>query len=244
MKGMVIIHTQLKSNDKIIYSVWSGVKQAFPIMLGCVPIGIAYGVLAQQTKLGLWPTLGLSLFVFAGASQFMAVSMMHNGINPGAIIGATFIVNIRHVLMSASIAPYLSRWKIWQRVLLGGMLTDETFIMHSLNFGRGAQNLISAYSLNFAFYLTWATSGMVGYNLGAAIANPEAWGLDFALPAMFVGLLLSACKNKIGAIAAIVGGVISVGLHLVGAESWAAFLGALGGATIGVLFCMKEGAGS
>jgi predicted branched-subunit amino acid permease len=76
------------------------------------------------------------------------------------------------------------------------------------------------------------------------IANPEAWGLDFALPAMFVGLLLFACKNKIGAAAAIVGGATSVGLHLMNAGSWAAFFGALAGATVGVTFYQKEGVDS
>ena len=229
---------------QIVHSIGKGVKQAFPIILGITPIGIAYGIMAQQTGLGLWPTLGLSLLVFAGASQFMAVSMMQSGVESAAIIGITFIVNFRHVLMSASVAPNLGSWKTWQRLLLGGMLTDESFVMHSLNFGRGDLDPTLAVSLNSAIYVTWTATGTVGYTLGAMIANPEAWGLDFALPAMFVGLLLPVCGNKPAVIAAFAGGAVSVGLHLLSAGSWAAFIGALSGAAAGVLFSLKEGASS
>ena len=153
---------QSTRSEQIAFSVAKGVRQAFPIVLGYAPIGAAYGLLAQQAGLGLWPTLGLSLFVFAGASQFMAVSMLQNGMETAVIIGTTFIVNFRHVLMSASIAPYLGSWKTWQRLLLGGMLTDESFVLHSLNFGRGDLDTTSAVSLNITAYLTRAVAGMVG----------------------------------------------------------------------------------
>jgi len=229
---------------QFVSSINKGARQAFPIVLGCVPIGMAYGILAQQSGLGLWHTLGLSLFVFAGASQFMAVSMMQNNMDIGSIIGATFIINFRHVLMSASIAPYLSKWKFWQRSLFGGMLTDEGFILHTLNFSRGDMDKVSALALNISIYIAWATAGMIGYNVGTMIANPEAWGLDFALPAMFVALLLYACKNKMGVIAAAMGGTVAVGLHLLNVSNWAVFLGAVAGATVGVFFFEKEGADS
>ena len=143
---------QSKRTIQFLSSVWRGVKQALPVILGLVPTGMAYGILAQQTGLGIWVTLGLSLFVFAGASQFMAVSMMHNAVEGGAIIGATFMVNFRYVLMSASIAPYLNNWKTWQRVLFGGMLTDENFILHSLNFSNGVIDFVSVFALNFSIY--------------------------------------------------------------------------------------------
>ena len=235
---------QSTQSGQFASSVKKGVKQAFPVVLGYAPIGVAYGLLAQQTGLGLWPTLGLSLFVFAGASQFMAVSMIQNGMETAAIVGTTFIVNFRHVLMSASVAPYLDSWKKWQRLLLGGMLTDESFILHSFNFERGDTDPTTAVALNLTAYFAWATAGMIGYNLGAMIVNPKAWGLDFALPAMFVGLLLPACKNKTAVVAAVVGGAVSVGLHLLNAGNWAAFFGALTGATTGVLFSVKERADS
>ena len=232
----------MKQSGQIMSSVAKGVRYSLPIVLGCVPIGATYGLLAQRAGLSLWPTLGLSLFVCAGAAQIMAVSMMQSGMEAAFIIGTTFIVNFRHVLMSAAIAPNLSSWKTWQRLLLGGVLTDETFVIHSLNFARGDWGPIAAISLNLTVYTVWTTASAVGHNLGAMITNPEAWGLDFALPAMFAGLLLPACGNKPAVAAAVVGGAVSVGLYLLSAGSWAAFLGALAGATAGLFFYVKEDA--
>ena len=213
-----------------------GVRRSPPIVLGYAPVGMAYGLLAQQTGLGIGPTLGLSLFVFAGASQFMAVSMLQGGGEALVIIGTAFVVNFRHFLMAAAVAPRLAGWRIWQRLALGGMLTDESFALHSLYFSQGDLDPAAAITLNAVGYVVWAVSGAVGYRLGALIENPEAWGLDFALPAMFVGLLLPSCRgrNKPAITAALTGGATSVALSLLGAGSWAAFLGALAGATAGV----------
>jgi predicted branched-subunit amino acid permease len=103
---------------------------------------------------------------------------------------------------------------------------------------------VSAITLSTSIYIAWATGGMIGYNMGAMIANPEAWGLDFALPAMFVALLIFACKNKVGVIAAVIGGTTAVCLHLLNVSNGAIFLSALAGATIGVFFYKKEGVSS
>ena len=220
-------------------SIGKGFKWSLPILLGVTPIGITYGLLAQQTGFGVLPTMGLSLFVFAGASQFMAVSMLHTGVEALAIIAASFVVNFRHVLMSASLAAHIEPWSIHKRLLLGAMLTDETFIMHSLHFSEGHMDPTAALTLNFSMYVTWAASSFAGYYLGALIKHPEAWGLDFVLPAMFIGLLLPNCRHRSAAIAALSGGAVSVALHLIGPGNWAAFFGALAGATTGTLI-MEE----
>ncbi|MDR2522202.1 MAG: AzlC family ABC transporter permease [Synergistaceae bacterium] len=212
-----------------------GVRRSPPILLGYAPVGMAYGLLAQQTGIEIGPTLGLSLFVFAGASQFVAVSMLHSGSGVLVIIGTAFVVNFRHFLMSAAIAPRLAKWKIWQRLALGGMLTDESFALHSLYFAQGDLDPTAAITLNSIGYVVWVMSSAVGHRLGVLIENPKAWGLDFALPAMFVGLLLPSCRDKPAVTAALTGGAASVILSLLGAGSWAAFLGALAGATVGTV---------
>ena len=212
-----------------------GVEAALPIVLGYAPIGMAYGLLAQQTGLEIWATLGLSLFVFAGASQFMAVSMIFRGVSAPIIVGTTFIVNFRHLLMSAAITPSLAHWKKWQRLLLGATITDEAFAAQSLRFAEGKRDPASALALNIAAYVAWALSGLCGYYLGSLIAAPEAWGLDFALPAMFIGLLLPLCTHKATAVAAICGGAFSMLLYRLGAGPWASFAGAVVGATAGCL---------
>jgi 4-azaleucine resistance transporter AzlC len=219
-------------------SIMKGAVWALPVVLGCLPIGMAYGLMAQQARLGGWETLGLSLFVFAGASQFLAVSMLSRGVGAAAIIGTTFIVNFRHVLMSASLAPRLTSWKMRQRVMLGGMLTDESFALHSLHFTEGDFDPTAAVTLNFVIYVAWVTFSGIGFYLGSLIEHPERWGLDFALPAMFVGLLLPLCNNKSAVTAALCGGAASVAFYLLGMGNGAALVGALTGATVGV--CMED----
>jgi len=214
-------------------AIQKGARRALPIVFGYAPIGAAYGLLAQQSGLSLWTTLGLSVFVYAGASQFMAVSMLSQGAEAAVIAGTAFIVNFRHVLMSASLSPRLASWTKRQRLALGALLTDESYAMHAVSFANGETGPSEAITLNVTAYVAWILTGVVGYELGAMIENPKAWGLDFALPAMFIGLLIPACKNRPAAAAAICGGIVSVALYLMGAGSWAAFGGALAGATFG-----------
>ncbi|GHS98575.1 branched-chain amino acid permease [Synergistales bacterium] len=215
-------------------SAKKGLIWSVPVLLGCAPIGMAYGLLSRQAGIGVWHTLAMSLFIFAGSSQFVAVSMLQNGMGAPAIIGSVFIVNFRHVLMSASLSPYLTPWKTAWRVALGGMLTDESFALHSLHFSGGDTDPIAALTLNMAMYVVWSTTGVVGYYLGALINRPEVFGLDFALPAMFIALLFPYCVKSSSILAALSGGVVSVALHVAGVGSWAAFIGGLAGATAGV----------
>jgi len=219
----------------MIHSMKKGLKLGSPILLGIIPIGMTFGLLAQQAGLGVWPTLGLSLFVFAGASQFMAVSMLHAGVGALAIIAATFVINFRHVLMSASLAPFLSSWSKFQRLLLGATLTDEAFVLHSLHFSQGDVNPIAPLTLHFAMYVIWGSTTVIGFNLGALIERPEVWGLDFVLPTMFIALLIPICNRHPAAFAALSGGAVSVALYILGAGNWAVFIGALTGATAGTL---------
>jgi len=218
-------------------SIKKGAGWAAPIVLGYVPIGMAYGLLARQSGLGVWETLGLSILVYAGASQFIAVSMLSGGIDAAIIIGTVFVVNLRHVLMSASLSPMLASWDKLSRVSLGRMLTDESYVLHAVHFSGGEMDPAAAITLNVTAYLSWVLAGFAGYNLGNIIENPRAWGLDFALSAMFIGLLIPVCGNRPSVAAALCGGIASVAFHMAGAGSWAAFGGALAGATAGV--CLR-----
>ena len=204
-------------------------------MLGYIPIALAYGLLAQQAGLSMRLTAAMSVFVFAGASQFIAVSMLMNGYAPAAVIGTTFTVNFRHVLMSASLSPRAVEWSAPMRVLFGSMLTDESFAVHSVRFADGDVDYAAAVTMNAAAYLAWCIFGVLGNRLGTLIERPEVWGLDFALPAMFIGLLMLSCRNKSAVAAALTGGVVSVALYLAGFGWWAAFMGAVAGATSGTL---------
>jgi predicted branched-subunit amino acid permease len=184
----------------------------------------------------VWTTLGLSVFVFAGASQFMAILMIASQASPAAIISSTFVVNFRHVLMAASLSPFVTSWKKWQRAALGCMLTDESFVMHSRHFGDGDTDSAAAITLNAAAYITWAAASVAGFYIGGLTGDPRRLGLDFALPGMFIGLLMPLCRDNASAVSAAAGGLSALALHMAGAGNWAAFLGAVVGASAGLVF--------
>jgi predicted branched-subunit amino acid permease len=118
-------------------------RQALPIVLGYVPVGFAYGVLAQKSGLSTANTLAMSLIVFAGSAQLIAVGLFAAMASPLSIVLTTFVVNLRHLLMSAALAPHLRSWTKAQIAALTTELTDETFALHIARFaGRktAAQN--------------------------------------------------------------------------------------------------------
>ena len=112
----------------------SGVSQALPIVFGYVPIGIAFGILAQKAGISTVNTLLMSLIVYAGSSQLIAVGLFGAGVPPVSIILTTFVVNLRHMLMSAAVAPYLKGWRKVELASFAYELTDETFAVHSGRF--------------------------------------------------------------------------------------------------------------
>lgn len=98
-----------------------------PIFLGYVPLGFAYGVLAVQNNIPAVYAVLFSLLVYAGAGQFIAVGLWGMGASVFSIIFTTFVINLRHVLMSAAVAPWFAPFTRFQQFIIGWGLTDEVF---------------------------------------------------------------------------------------------------------------------
>ncbi|MFZ5631825.1 MAG: AzlC family ABC transporter permease [Bacillota bacterium] len=114
----------------------SGVREGLPLALSIFAYGLVYGVLARQAGLSWYETVLMSAVVFAGSSQFVAVSMIASGYGPGQIILAALLLNLRHLLMGASLAPYLSGVKIWKLAFLAHGLNDESYALTISRFQR------------------------------------------------------------------------------------------------------------
>ena len=112
----------------------AGAAKAMPIVLGYVPVAFAFGVLARQAGLSELNTVLMSLLVYAGASQFVAVGLFGAGASPATIVLTTFIVNLRHIILSSALAPYMSKWKAGRLAAFGFQVTDETFALHAAGF--------------------------------------------------------------------------------------------------------------
>lgn len=168
-----------------------GVKDCIPTLLGYISIGFAFGVVGIASNLSLLEIFLLSVFVYAGSAQFIFCSLYMAGAPATAIILTVFIVNLRHLLMSFSLAPYFTKYSIGRNIGFGTLLTDETFgvaiVQAAKNKELGGRWMDG---LNLTAYIVWIASCMLGGLLGQYVSEPQKWGLDYALVAMFIALLI------------------------------------------------------
>ncbi len=212
-----------------------GIKKASPIVLGYVPIGLAFGVMAVQQGLTVLEIFLMSLLVYAGSAQFIAAGMMAAQASIGGIIATTFLVNLRHLLMSASLSPYLKGVSPLLQSIISFGITDETFAVGITEVKRERWGSSFFLGLHFTSHLSWIISTVLGGVLGNLIPNPDKLGLDYALPAMFIGLLLMQMNNRREVLVALFSGALSIGLLTLLEGNWNIILATITGATIGVV---------
>ena len=145
----------------------------------------------------------MSILVFAGGSQFIAVAMIGTGASPLAIISTTFMVNLRHLLMSSAMSVHFPGVSRRFLALFAYGLTDESFAVNMTRFNQGEWNRYSALTLNHAANTTWIVSTVAGVYLGQLVP-PGAAGVDFALTGMFICLLVFQLRSPIFAITALI----------------------------------------
>jgi 4-azaleucine resistance transporter AzlC len=215
-----------------------GLSAGWPICLGYLPIGMAFGVLSQ--KAGLTPLqIGLmSILVFAGSSQFIAVSMLTAGASAPAIIATTFVVNLRHVLMSSALAVYLRAAHRGLLALYAYGVTDESFAVNLPRFSDNSWNLSRALVVNHTANLTWFVSTVTG-GIGGRFIPEGTMGIDYALIAMFICLLIYQIKNPIQLLAALIAGLTAVGLALMIPGNSYIVIASVAAATVGVIIQRK-----
>ncbi|GED30591.1 AzlC family ABC transporter permease [Brevibacillus centrosporus] len=198
----------------------AGVKDCIPTLLGYLSIGFAAGVVEKTAGLSITEIALLSICLYAGSAQFIAAGMMAANGSASAIIITIFFVNLRHILLSAALSPYFRHLTPVRNMLIGSLLTDETFGV-AINEAAKRKRISEKWmhGLNITAYANWIIANIAGAYLGQWIADPEKFGLDFALPAMFIGLLvLSMVSRKQWRLDIVVGisaVVLAVGVSLV-----------------------------
>lgn len=220
-------------------AVLSGMRQALPIVLGYVPVAFAFGVLARKTGMPATGAVCMSLMVFAGSAQLISVSLLAGGASPATVVLTTFVVNLRHLLMSAALAPALRRWPRALQALFAFQLTDETFALHVSRLpaapgdARPEPPRAETLALNMTAQSAWVIGTIIGVFGSELVADVRPLGLDYALPAMFIALLLPYCrKARRFALAAVLAGALSVLLALAGAGQWNVIIATVCSATL------------
>ena len=176
-----------------------GAKATIPLIVGAIPFGILFGTLAGPSGLSVWATLAMSLFVFAGSAQFIALGLLASGAGVGIIIATTLVVNLRHLLYSAALVEKVKHLPQRWRILMAFGLTDETFAAVSNRLlNEDKRDTAHWFYLGsfLAMYGNWQLCTWLGVGLGEAFPDMTTWGLDFAMSVTFIGMVAPYLKSK------------------------------------------------
>jgi 4-azaleucine resistance transporter AzlC len=216
---------------------WNGVKATFPLVVGAIPFGIIFGALAVTAGLSTGATMGMSAFVFAGSSQFIAVGLITARASIGTIVLTTFIINLRHALYATTLAPHMNHLPQKWLLPLGFWLTDETFVVTAQRYDLPD---LSPYKHWFTFgsavfmYTNWQLCTFIGVVAGGAIPNPKSWGLDYAMIVTFIGMLVPMIKSKPVLLTVVVAGATSWVAHSLPNQA-GLFVATIVGVVVGVI---------
>jgi len=177
---------------------WGAIRDGLPLAVSVFAYGLAYGALAHSSNhLTLWQTLSLSVFVFAGASQFTILDLLHQGAGVYAIVSSVLFLNARQILYGLTLGPTLRGQRKWRLAFLAHGLTDESYSITIVQTGRG-KSVTARYFLGAgtSVFVPWFIASAVGFAIGSFLQNPAKFGLDFAFVGAFLGLLLAQIKHR------------------------------------------------
>ncbi len=193
----------------------AGCRDELPILLGVAPFGMIYGLLARDAGLPAFAAQAMSSVVFAGSAQFISTQLIREGAPALVLVMTVLVVNLRHALYSASVAPYLKHLGAGWKALLAYLLTDEAYAVAISRYARDGQRPDVSPDRHWYFlgagltlWAAWQCSTAAGVFLGAAV--PQGWSLDFTLALTFIALVFPSLKDVASTAAAIAAGVLAV----------------------------------
>jgi 4-azaleucine resistance transporter AzlC len=215
---------------------WHGVRDEVPILLGVIPFGLIFGALAINARLSSMAAQAMSSVIFAGSAQFIAAQLVGVGTSAVVIVMVIFVVNLRHALYSASVAPHIKHLGPAWKTLLAYLLTDEAYavtITHYNRDGDASRKHWFYLGAGLTLWCSWQISTAVGIFIGAQM--PQYWPIDFILPLTFIALVVPALRDRPSVAAAVVAGLVgllAINFPLKTGLLLAAFIGILTGLAI------------
>ena len=191
----------------------AGARDTIPLIVGAIPFGIIFGTLAQTSGVSFYAALAMSVFVFAGSAQFIALGLVAAGTALPMIIVTTLVVNLRHLLYTATLLPHLKRLSAMWKAALAFWLTDETFAVavkrYAMPDGSKGKHWYQLGS-SLAMYSNWILCTAVGLTAGQMFPGIRSWGLEFAMPATFIGMVVPYVVNRPMILSVTVAGITAV----------------------------------
>lgn len=222
------------------YQFLAGAHRCIPVVLGFLPVGIAYAIMARQAGFTAGETIFMSVAVYAGASQMMAAKMYAECAGIAAIVLATFILNLRHVIMSTCVVNRLPKGHVPLKILAMFGVTDETFAILTTEKAENC-TMIYCFGVVISAYLAWITGTILGTVASDFLPSIVSASFGIALYAMFIGILLPGIRSNLRlVILVILTAVMNTLLSKLIPSSWALIAATLIGAFIGVFFVDLE----
>ncbi len=238
---MLDAHTEIVEGEdapKVSFNragLWEGVRLSLPIALGVVGYGLVFGVLARQAGLSLLEVILMSSLVYAGSSQFAVLSLWVLPLPIVPIIFTTLIVNLRHLLMGASLRPWFSQLRTLPRYASVFFLSDESWALTMSRFAKGGRNGAFLLGSGLLIFVAWVGSTSLGRVLGSFVNDPARWGLDFAFTAAIIALLVGMWRGKSDLLPWLVAAMVAIAVAQWLPGKWYILLGGLAGSLAGVV---------
>ena len=180
-------------------------------------VGVPFGVLARQSGLELGPTIGMSVIMFAGAAQFAAIELLRGGAPSALVVLTVLLINLRHVLMGIALRPFLHDVPRRERAALAYLLVDESFAMAIGWFRRGGRGVAYYVTFGAGLWLCWNVATVIGALAGPAIGDPRRLGIDFAITAVFISIVVVGVRGRTDVAVALAAALLSGALATLGA---------------------------
>lgn len=213
----------------------AGARAVAPVLIGVLPFALIAGVVAVRLGLSPWAASGLSVLLFAGASQLAAIQLIHDGAPLLIVLVTVFFINLRFTMYSASLAPHFRGARARTKAITAYLLTDQAYVLGLYGFPERsdlARRVAFYIGVALPLWLCWQVATVVGALAGSRL--PDSWGLEFAIPLTFMAMIVPSITDRSTVAAALVGGVVAVLGH---ALPWnlGLILGALAGIAAGMV---------
>lgn len=222
--------------DSTPQQFFAGAGACIPVAISVAAYGLVWGMLARGAGLSPLEVVMMSGLVFAGAAQFVALDLWTTtpGALPvGALVLAALIVNLRYLLLTATLRPLYPPGKVGRGALSMFLVSDENWAMTVAAMARGGGSVAFLMGGGALAYVSWLSTNLLGYSLGSAIADPRQWGLDFAFTATFIALLLGMWKGRSDLVPWLVAAAVAILTSRFVDGSWHILAGGLAGSLAG-----------
>ncbi len=230
-------------SDSVTDTFFAGARACVPVAISVAAYGMVWGVLARGAGLSLIEVMMMSGLVFAGAAQFVALDLWTATpatLPIGALVLAAFIVNLRYLLLTATLRPLYPDRKLGLGAASMYLVTDENWAMTVAAMARGGGSVAFLMGGGALAWISWMGTNLIGYGLGSSIDDPTRWGLDFAFTATFLALLLGMWKGKSDLLPWLVAALAAIITSQLFEGNWHILVGGIAGSFVGAVMEVRK----